>query len=67
MRSEVTFRCEYFDTINLACQAFQHKHTASASAAISEEFYASQVSDSEISSKLEHTATADQECLCTLL
>ena len=33
----------YFDTINLACQAFQPKHTASATAAISEEFFARQV------------------------
>ena len=57
----------YFDTINLACQAFQPKHTASATAAISEEFFARQFSDSQISSKLEHTATADQGCLCTLL
>ena len=54
VRSEVSFSwdlCVYFDTITLAFLAFQPKHTASASAAISEEFYA-KVSDSKISSKL---------------
>ena len=58
--------CVYFDTITLAFLAFQPKHTASASAAISEEFYA-KVSDSKISSKLARASTSDQECFCTAL